>query len=184
MLASGSGSNFEALVTALRSAGHEVALLLCDQAQAGCLDRARRLSVPYEVVTYDKSRGAAGRLEAEAALTRALEACGARLVVLAGFMRILGPGFVARWRGRLLNIHPSLLPRHPGAHGLTDSFASDDPELGITVHWVDEGVDTGAIVEQARFTRPARLSLEDAERRLHALEHEVYPRVVLRLLER
>jgi phosphoribosylglycinamide formyltransferase-1 len=91
---------------------------------------------------------------------------------------------VQRWRGKLINIHPSLLPRHPGAHGLEDSYDSSDTELGITVHWVDEGVDTGEVIEQRSFARHAKMSLEEAEFRIHQLEHELYPAVVKRLLDR
>jgi formyltetrahydrofolate-dependent phosphoribosylglycinamide formyltransferase len=131
-------------------------------------------------VTYVKGE----REAAEAQMTSWLEQAGTDLVVLAGFMRILTPFFVRRWRGKLINIHPSLLPRHPGAHGLEDSYDSGDTELGITVHWVDEGVDTGEVIEQRSFARHAKMTLEEAEFRIHQLEHELYPAVVKRLLDR
>lgn len=187
MLASGSGSNFQAIAEALADPGrnprgHRLALLVCDKPGAGCLDRAARLGIASAVVPYAKG-GPEARLAAEAAMTQALETAGADLVVLAGFMRILTPTFVRRWAGRLVNIHPALLPKHPGAHGIADSFASGDPELGVTVHWVDEGVDTGAIIGQLSFRRPEGLTLGEAEARLHALEHELYPSTVLHLLE-
>jgi len=187
VLASGSGSNFQAIAEALADPGrnprgHRLALLVCDKPGAGCLDRAARLGIACAVVPYAKG-GPEVRLAAESAMTQALEDAGADLVVLAGFMRILTPSFVRRWAGRLVNIHPALLPRHPGAHGIADSFASGDAELGVTVHWVDEGVDTGAIIGQLSFRRPEGLTLDEAEARLHALEHELYPSTVLRLLE-
>jgi formyltetrahydrofolate-dependent phosphoribosylglycinamide formyltransferase len=187
VLASGSGSNFQAIAEALADPGrnprgHRLALLVCDKPGAGCLDRAARLGIPSAVVPYAKG-GPEARLAGEAAMTQALEAAGADLVVLAGFMRILTPTFVRRWAGRLVNIHPALLPKHPGAHGIADSFASGDPELGVTVHWVDEGVDTGAIIGQLSFRRPEGLTLGEAEATLHALEHELYPSTVLHLLE-
>ena len=160
--------------------GRAVAVLLCDKPGAYCLDRAAKLGIPAHTVVYTKS----DRETAERQLTAHLEAAGTDLVVLAGFMRILTPLFVRRWQGRLVNIHPALLPKHPGAHGLEESFDSGDPELGITVHWVDEGVDTGPIIEQRSFRRTARMSLEEAEFRIHELEHELYPVVVHRLLDR
>ncbi len=183
VLASGSGTNFEAIAQDLAGGPHGVALLVCDKPGAGCLARAERLGIPSVVIPYGKGGTPEVRRAAEDQMTAALEAAGADLVVLAGFMRILTPFFVGRWKGKLINIHPALLPRHPGAHGIADSFASGDPELGVTVHWVDEGVDTGAILAQRSFPRTPDLSLEDAEARIHALEHELYPAVVRRLLE-
>ncbi len=187
VLASGSGSNFQAIAEALADParnprGHEVAMLVCDKPGAGCLERAHRLAVPSVVVAYGKGGTTEVRETAEREMTAALESFGADLVVLAGFMRILTPWFVGRWRGKLINIHPALLPRHPGAHGIADSFASGDDELGVTVHWVDEGVDTGEVIAQRSFRRTPSLTLEEAETQIHALEHDLYPTTVLKLL--
>lgn len=187
VLASGSGSNFQALAEAFADprrnpAGHEIAVLISDKPGAGCLERATRLGIPSVVVTYAKGGTIEVRQTAESAMTSALESRGVDLVVLAGFMRILTPRFVGRWNGQLVNIHPALLPRHPGAHGITDSFASDDSELGVTVHWVDDGVDTGAIIAQKAFSRTNGMTLEQAEARIHAIEHELYPETVLTIL--
>jgi phosphoribosylglycinamide formyltransferase-1 len=182
VLASGSGTNFEAIATALLPTRHKVVLLVCDKSGASCLDRASRLGIPSVVVAYARG-GTEVRQAAERTITAALEAADANLVVLAGFMRILTPLFVGRWKGRLINIHPALLPRHPGAHGIADSFASADQELGVTVHWVDEGVDTGSILAQRSFLRTPDLTIEEAEARIHAIEHELYPEVVLTLLD-
>ncbi len=183
VLASGSGSNFEALAKALNGGPHSVALLVCDKTGAGCLDRAARLGVKSLVVAYAKGGTPEVRQEAERTMTTVLESSGIDLVVLAGFMRVLTPLFVNRWKGRLINIHPALLPRHPGAHGIADSFASKDAELGVTVHWVDEGVDTGAVLAQRSFPRTPGLTLEEAESHIHSLEHELYPQVVLSVLD-
>ncbi len=181
VLASGSGSNFEALVQG--TPDHECALLAGDREGAFCFERARRLGVPSVLVPYRKGLdGKLDRLSAEKDLTRHLVEHHVDLVVLAGFMRLLTPWFVRQWKGRLINIHPALLPRHPGAHGIDDSWASQDPELGVTVHWVDEGMDTGELIEQSRFLRTPDLTREQAEEHLHRLEHELYPRVVTRLL--
>ena len=187
VLASGSGSNFQAIAEALADAernprGHQTVLLVCDKPGAGCLDRALRLDVPSITVPYAKG-GAEVRRAAETVITTALEAYGTNLVVLAGFMRILTPSFVDRWKDRLVNIHPALLPRHPGAHGIADSFASGDAELGITVHYVDDGVDTGPILAQRSFPKSETPTLAEAETRLHQLEHSLYPEIVLRLLD-
>ena len=185
VLASGSGSNFQAIAEALADqtrnpAGHQIVLLICDRPGAYCLERARSLGVPSLVVAYARGGTTEIRQAAEKQMTAALESAGVDLVVLAGFMRILTPLFVGRWKGKLVNIHPALLPRHPGAHGIADSFASGDSQLGVTVHWVDEGVDTGTIIVQKSVARPP--TLEEAEARIHALEHELYPTTVLNLL--
>jgi len=187
VLASGSGTNFQAIVEAFADpvrnpGGHRVVLLVCDRTGAGCLDRASRLGIPTAVLPYAKGGSTEVRQAAERAMTLALEAAGADLVVMAGFMRVLTPLFVGRWKTKLINIHPALLPRHPGAHGITDSFASGDAELGVTVHWVDEGVDTGAIIAQRSFPRTPGLTLEEAEAQIHAIEHRLYPETVLSLL--
>ena len=188
VLASGSGSNFQAVAEALADAernplGHQLVVLICDRPGAGCLDRALKLDVPSVTIPYAKGGSTPVREAAEQTMTAALEAYGADLVVLAGFMRVLTPLFVDRWKGRLINIHPALLPRHPGAHGIADSFASEDAELGVTVHWVDAGVDTGEIIAQRSLRRTPGLTLEAAEAAIHTLEHELYPQVVLDLLD-
>ncbi|NNM67831.1 MAG: phosphoribosylglycinamide formyltransferase [Spirochaetales bacterium] len=184
VLASGSGSNFEALVKTLAAGPHRCCVLIGDRAGAGCFERAERLGVPAVLVSYAKDAdGKLDRLSAERTLTHTLEEYRAELVVLAGFMRVLSPFFVHRWKGRLINIHPSLLPRHPGAHAIRDSWESTDLELGVSVHWVDEGVDTGKLIEQASFSRSGIQSLAEAEEQIHRLEHQLYPRVVRRLLD-
>lgn len=179
VLASGNGSNFQALAEAVRADGrHRVALLACDRADAYALQRAKALGVPAIVVQY-KGRP---RAEAEAELDAALRAAGANLIALAGFMRILGPGFVDKWAGRLINVHPSLLPAYPGAHAIERGWEANEAELGVTVHYVDAGMDTGPIIEQVSVRRG--LTLEETEAAIHRAEHALYPRLALELLNR
>lgn len=180
VLASGSGTNFEKIALSLQGTVHQTAVLLCDRREAFCFQRAQKLGIPGVYVPYSKT---AGREEAEQRLTAELERHGVDLVVLAGFMKILTPWFVRRWSGRLVNIHPALLPRHPGAHGIAESFHSGDLDLGVTVHLVDEGVDTGPILGQRSFERTPGLTLEQAEQKIHDLEYRLYPEVILRLLD-
>lgn len=195
VLASGNGSNFEALVQAARTAGHEAVLLVCDRPGALALQRAARLGVPSVLVSYspgdsapvDGDRAAAKgdrairRLAAEARITTALEDAGADLVALAGFMRLLGPGFVARWQGRLVNIHPSLLPAYPGTEAIRQAWDAGEPVLGVTVHYVDEGMDTGPVLARAEVARQA--SLEATEQAMHQAEHRLYAQVLVGLLD-
>jgi phosphoribosylglycinamide formyltransferase 1 len=185
VLASGNGSNFEALVAALRArpepAGprHECVLLAYDRKAALAAERAVHLSVSSRYVTYlGRSRE-----EAEAEIGDALGEARADLVALAGFMRVLTPGFASRWKGRILNIHPSLLPKWPGAHAIADAFEAGERDFGVTVHYIDEGVDTGPIVAQESFRAADRESLESIEARTHEIEHRLYPRVALEVLD-
>lgn len=178
ILASGKGSNFEAVARALPPAGHTAAGLIYDRRRAGAADRAARLGIPsWHISYYQRSRE-----EAEAALDGRLRQLRPDLIVLSGFMRILSPPFVRRWKDRLINIHPSLLPRYPGTEAVRRSFESGDDRLGITIHRVDEGVDTGPILLQRSFLRREVQTLEEAEARIHAMEHRWYPETVLRLL--
>jgi phosphoribosylglycinamide formyltransferase-1 len=187
ILASGNGSNFEALVLAARAAGHEAAVLVCDRPTAFVLQRATRLGVQSVLVSYEsRDRAANGdraarRLAAEARITTALEAAGADLVALAGFMRLLGPGFVARWQGRLVNIHPSLLPAYPGTEAIRRAWEAGESLLGVTVHYVDEGMDTGPVLARATVARQAEL--EAMEQAIHEAEHRLYAQVVVGLLD-
>jgi phosphoribosylglycinamide formyltransferase-1 len=195
VLASGNGSNFEALVLAARAAGHEAALLVCDRPGAFVLQRAARLGVPSVLVSYARGDRAATdgdraqqledriirRMAAEARITTALEDAGADLVALAGFMRLLGPGFVARWQGRLVNIHPSLLPAYPGTEAISRAWKAGEPLLGVTVHYVDEGMDTGPVLARIEVARQA--SLEATGQAIHEAEHRLYAQVIVGLLD-
>jgi formyltetrahydrofolate-dependent phosphoribosylglycinamide formyltransferase len=185
VLASGNGSNFEALATALgaRPAAegprHECVLLVYDRRAALAAERAARLGVPSRYVGY----AGRSREEAEAEIDSALVDAGSELVALAGFMRILTPIFARRWKGRILNIHPSLLPKWPGAHAIKDAYESGERRFGATVHYIDEDVDTGPIVAQESFLAAEGEPIDSIEGKTHAIEHALYPRVALEALD-
>ena len=180
VFASGRGSNFVALAGRLREvARHRLTLLVCDRADAPVLERARELGVPARHVGY---RGRS-REQAEAEMLELLKEHHADVVALAGFMRLLTPFFLGRFAGPVLNLHPSLLPKYPGAHGIEESWRSGDRELGISVIRVDEGVDTGHVLLQKSFARTGSESLAEIEARIHSLEHEWFPVAVLRALD-
>ena len=179
IFASGNGSNFEAVTTGVRESGHNVACLVYDRLEAKAAKRASRLGVPSHYVSYFQR----DRSEAESEIVSILDSYSARLLVLAGFMRILSAGFVDANPRRIVNIHPALLPAHPGLHAIEASFRSDDTELGITIHYVDDGIDTGPVIRQASFTRNGTESLEEITDRIHGLEHSTYPLVVVDLLQ-
>lgn len=188
VLASGNGSNFQALVEALRARSqadpsatrHECVILVHDRRSAYAVERARSIGVPARHVGYiGKTRG-----EAEAEIDAILRGAGAELVALAGYMRVLGPAFVKAWEGRLVNIHPSLLPAWPGANAIQRAFEAGEERFGVSVHFVDEGMDSGALIAQDEIRKKSGEGLEELETRIHALEHRLYPRVVLDLLDR
>ncbi len=186
VLASGSGSNFEALALALRdrplSEGprHECAILVYDRKAAFAAQRAARLGIPSRYVTYMGRT----REEAEAEIASVLSEAKADIIALAGFMRIFTPDFVRGWKGRVLNVHPALLPKWPGAHAIRDAFEAGERQYGVSVQYIDEGMDTGPLIAQESFESREGEMIESIEERTHEVEHRLYPRVVLELLDR
>jgi phosphoribosylglycinamide formyltransferase 1 len=179
VFASGRGSNFIAIAKALQSTRHGLKFLLCDRAGAPVLARATEMGIPQFVASYRGEKKEA----VEKKIVRHLERRGVDLVALAGFMRLLSPWFLDAFKGPVINVHPSLLPRYPGVHGIQESFASADSELGITIMRIDSGVDTGPAILQKSFLRDPLETIEQVEARIHALEHEWYPHVVLSMLD-
>jgi len=178
VLASGRGSNLEALLAAFgpdEPLGR-VALVISNRASAPALDKARAAGVEALHVAY----GDGTTFEAEAG--QALDAAGIDLVCLAGFMRILSPAFVRRYRGRLLNIHPSLLPAFRGLHAQRQALEAGVRESGCTVHFVDEGVDTGGMIVQRRVPVRADDDEETLAVRIRAEEHRAFPEAVRKVL--
>ncbi len=114
----------------------------------------------------------------EEALIQLLDKHQIDLVVLAGYMKIVGPTLLAQYEGRIINIHPAYLPEFPGAHGIEDAWQVGVSESGVTVHWVDSGVDTGQIIKQVRVPRLAEDTLETFEARIHEAEYQLYPAVL------
>lgn len=179
VFASGTGSNFAAIRDALVDSRHQLAYLVCDRPSALAVEKAFRFHIPVHLVPY----AGRPRREAEQEIEVILRDNPVDVIALAGFMRVLSPGFVESRRERIVNIHPSLLPRYPGMRAIERSFDSEDEELGITVHFVDAGVDTGPTIAQASFPKSEVAGLAEAEARIHELEHEMYPRVVMDLLD-
>lgn len=174
---SGSGSNLQAIIDRIEAGTlpARIVLVASNRADAYGLTRARRHGLPTRVLTAAEYPD---RAAYDAALLDAVRASGAEAVILAGFMRLLGAGFVSAYHNRILNIHPSLLPSFPGRHGQADAAAYGVAISGATVHFVDEAMDNGPIVIQAAV--PA-LPDDDGERlaaRILALEHRIFPQAV------
>lgn len=177
VLASGRGSNLQAILDAIE-AGRcpaRVAVVVSDQKDAPALDRARRAGV--KAVHID--RGAyADRVSHDAAVGLALTEHAVELVCLAGYMRLLSPGFVAAFRGRILNVHPALLPAFPGLHPQRQALAYGVKITGATIHLVDEGVDTGPIVLQSAVPVLDDDTEGSLATRILAEEHRLYPEAI------
>lgn len=181
VLASGSGSNFEALVQRARQEHWPVHFtLICDRPKAKVIRRANRLGIPTVVLP---TRHYADRNHYNRDLLRTLQSLEpVDLVVLAGYMKILPPSVVQAFQGRIVNIHPSLLPAYPGLDAIRRAFEAGEPWTGVTVHWVDEGVDTGPVIAQVEVPILPTDTLETLEARIHEAEHALYPSVVASLL--
>jgi phosphoribosylglycinamide formyltransferase-1 len=173
---SGRGSNMEAIARAAQVPGspYRVVRVIADRLTAGGLARAAALGVPTAVVPVKEF---ADRAAFEAALGAEIEASGAALVVLAGFMRILSPEFVQRYEGKLLNIHPSLLPNYKGLDTHARVLAARESHHGASVHFVTAELDGGPVVMQGRLRVRAGDTPESISARVHALEHIIYPHV-------
>jgi phosphoribosylglycinamide formyltransferase-1 len=174
VLASGSGSNLQALLDTPEVRPH-ITVVVSDRPGARALDRAAAHGVSTKTISWSDHHG---RDAFSAALGDAVVASGARGVVLAGFMRVLGPSFVTRFPNRILNIHPSLLPAFPGAHAVEAALEHGVALSGVTVHLVDEGVDTGPIIAQVPVPVDPDDTVETLHARIQKEEHRLYPEVV------
>jgi len=178
VLISGSGSNMAALIDAGQApdSAYEVVLVVANIADAGGLAVARAKGVAAVAVPhrpFGKDREAH-----EAAIDAALQEAGIEVVALAGYMRVLTPWLVGGWRGRMLNIHPSLLPLYPGLDTHARALSAGDAEAGCTVHLVTEGVDEGPILDQARVPILADDTPASLAQRVLTAEHQLYPRAL------
>lgn len=174
VLASGSGTNLQALIDDSDIRPHIVAVL-SDRPGVGALERAKHAGIRTHVTSWSDY---ATRAEFSAALADVVEETGAKGVVLAGFMRILSPAFIDRFPGRILNVHPSLLPAFPGAHAVEMAVEHGVKVTGVTVHIVDEKVDHGPIIAQQAVDMEVGDTVESLHERIKVVEHEIYPRVV------
>jgi phosphoribosylglycinamide formyltransferase 1 len=175
VLASGEGTNLQALLDTVHGREVEVVAVASDQPAARALERAHAAGVPSRVFLRSEF---GGRAERDAAMADWLVSEGVELVVLAGYMAILDVGFVARFPDRILNVHPSLLPAFPGVRAIEQAVEHGVKVFGVTVHLVDEGVDTGPIVLQRAIELPDARDPAAVHDGLRPIEHELLPRAV------
>ncbi len=177
---SGNGTNMVNLVKCIQAGKLEAepVIVISDNPEAKALVRARELGV--EAICVDRKKFLL-KANFEDELIWHLESKKIDYIILAGFMRILSADFVVRYEGRIINIHPAYLPAFPGGHAIRDAFEAKARETGVTVHFVDAGVDTGPVIFQKKVPVLPDDTLESLETRIHALEYELYPEA-LRLL--
>jgi len=171
VLVSGQGTNLQALI----DSGLDIAAVASNRREAPALLRAREAGIPTATFSLDCH---SSREERDLVLAGWLEEHGVELVVLAGYMHLLTPPFLRRFPDRVINIHPSLLPSFPGVHPVEDALAAGVEVTGVTVHYVDEGIDTGPVIAQEKVPLEPRATLVE---RIHATEHRLLPEVVTKL---
>lgn len=181
ILASGNGSNFEAIAAAAADGeiDAEVVLCVCDKAGAGVLQRAER----YQIPTFVFDPHGSTKEEFEGRIVERLDAAKVDLVCLAGYMRIVGEVLLAAYGGRIVNIHPALLPAFKGAHAIRDSFEAGVKVFGVTIHYVDQTLDGGRIIAQSAFPYEGD-DIEALEAMIHRTEHKLYVDTIKKLIEK
>jgi phosphoribosylglycinamide formyltransferase-1 len=182
VFASGRGTNFSAIIRATKSGKIKanLALLVCDNPKAGAIGRARRANIKVVLL---KREDFASKKDFEARIIQHLEEHKIDLIVLAGFMRMLSPELVKKYSGRILNIHPAILPSFKGTHGIDDAFNYGVKVTGVSVHFVDEEMDHGPIILQAPVRIEENDTLESLEAKIHKVEHKLYPEAVRLFVE-
>ncbi len=178
ILISGRGTNMEAILKAAQAADYPVqpCLVLTNRPDALGLETARSFGIETDAIdhkTYGKDREAFERAVQEKLKSERID-----MIALAGFMRILTPWFVKQWSGRMINIHPSLLPKYPGLHTHKRAIQAGDAEGGCSVHWVTEGVDEGSVISQARVPISVDETAETLADKVLEEEHKLYPKAL------
>lgn len=170
VFASGNGSNFQVIAEQF-----PVTFLFTDKRQAYAVERANNLGVAH----YNfELKEFASKEAYEEAIVALLDEHEIDLICLAGYMKIVGPTLLDAYEGRIINIHPAYLPEFPGAHGIDDAWDADVDQSGVTIHWVDSGVDSGQVIKQVRIPRLPEDTIETFEARIHEMEYQLYPQVL------
>ena len=180
VLISGGGSGMKALVASQQklNPAHTTSVVISNRPEAGGIELAEALGINVEIVPVPTEVGASQRTMHEDAIMAVLEQHNIEFVVLSGYMRLLSPHILSAWAGRIVNIHPSYLPHFPGAHAHRDVLAASSPLTGCTVHMVDEGMDTGAIIAQSTVPVLRGDDEHSLSERVKVEEHRLYPQVL------
>ena len=178
VLASGSGSNFQALANQPEIRPY-ISALICNRPGAGCLSRAADLGIATRTLDHQVFDD---RESFDSALGDVIEDTGAEWIVLSGFMRILGDAFMQRFEGKILNIHPSLLPKYKGLNTHQRAIDAGDTEAGVTVHWATAELDGGPLIAQRKVRIDANDCAESLREKVLIQEHQLYPAVISALI--
>ncbi|KHF38115.1 phosphoribosylglycinamide formyltransferase [Halalkalibacter okhensis] len=183
IFASGSGTNAEAIIRAVLDGllDAEVALIVTDKPQAKVIERANRYNIPCFIVdpkTYET------KAAFEQDIIRELDKREVSFVVLAGYMRLIGPTLLNAYKGRMVNIHPSLLPSFPGLDAIGQAFDAKVKVTGVTIHYVDAGMDTGKIIAQEAVRIEQDDTVDSLQKKVQAVEHELYPKTIQTIIDR
>jgi phosphoribosylglycinamide formyltransferase-1 len=179
VLASGEGSNLQAILDVVHQKhGVEVVCVVSDKPGAKALERAITAGIPIAIFATADFENREAR---DLAMASHLRDVGSDLIVLAGYMAILSEEFIAAFFGRIINVHPSLLPKYPGLRAIEQAIEAGESQTGVTVHYVDEGVDTGDVIAQEMVGIAPGESAEALAERIHAVEHRLLPEVVAQI---
>ncbi len=184
IFASGNGGNFESIVRQNRENAnrtYEIKLLIVDKASAYAIERAKSLDIPYYVVEL---KSCSSKEEYENKIINILKENNIELVALAGYMKIVSQTLLNEYEGRIINIHPAYLPNFPGKDGIGDAYRAGAKETGVTIHYVDSGVDTGKIIYQEKLVIDESWTMDILAEEIHKIEHRIYPMVLNKLCEK
>lgn len=182
IFASGTGSNFEAIHKAIidHKLQANLCVVICDQPQALVVQKANKRNIPvfsFQVKDYKNKK------EYETNIVQILQQYHIDLIVLAGYMRLIGPTILKQYPRRIINIHPSLLPQFKGLDAVGQAMNAGVTTTGVTIHYVDEGMDTGEIIDQQSLDISLCDTREEIEFHIHEIEHKLYPKVIQKVLE-
>jgi phosphoribosylglycinamide formyltransferase-1 len=181
IFASGNGSNFQAIIDEIEKGNlsAEIAALVTDNPDCFAVERANYHNIP---VFSFKPKNYASKEEYEKEIAFFLIEKSVSLIVLAGYMRIIGTTLLKAFHNRIINIHPALLPAFPGKNGIQQAYSYGVKVYGVTVHYVDSGIDTGKIIAQDCFKIEGKETLKEIEKKIHAIEHQLYAKVIREIL--
>jgi len=182
VFASGTGSNFQAIAKACEKGviNGQITLLVCDKPDAKVIGKAKDMNIEVFTVLAKEYED---RAAYEKVILAQLRGQGIELLVLAGYMRLVGNTLLEAYPNKIINIHPSLLPAYPGLNSIKRAFEEGESETGVTVHYVDSGMDTGPIIAQRVVEIDDEDTLDALEERMHQVEHELYVEVLRKLCE-
>ncbi|PAV28015.1 phosphoribosylglycinamide formyltransferase [Virgibacillus profundi] len=180
VFASGTGSNFAAIMES-EELDCDIVLLVCDKQEASVLEKAEKYNVPAFVFN---PKDFSSKADYENEIIAKLQEAGVTWIFLAGYMRIVGPTLLQTFDRKIVNIHPSLLPAFPGVDAIGQAYKAGAKTTGVTVHFIDAGIDTGPIIAQESLDIHSDDTEETLKQRIQKIEHELYPRVINQLLYR